>query len=269
MPVPPCRCAIVGHPVAHSRSPLLYRAAFARFGLAWTYEAVDVAPGGLPDFVAGLDGTWRALSVTAPHKPDALRLGEPDEASRLVGGANTVVFDADGSVHVHNTDVPGVVRALHERGIVGVDRAVIVGAGATARSVLVALTRMGLREAVVQARNPRRAAPVAQWAGSLGVDAAVAPIGAHADCDVVVSTVPAGAADGFADQIVDAAAAVFDVTYDPWPTVVMQAGVARGITVIDGLDLLAGQAVDQIGLVCGQTLPFEQLRALAADTVGR
>lgn len=269
MPASLCRCAIVGHPVAHSLSPALYRAVFARFDLPWTYQAVDVAPGGLAGFVAGLDASWRGLSVTAPHKPDALRLGAADADAALVGGANTVVFGADGAMAVANTDVSGVAAALAARGVGEVASAVVVGAGATARSVLAGLARLGLREVVVQARDAGRAAPVLALARTLGVAASVAPIGAHAPCDLVVGTLPARAGDGYVAELVDGAAAVFDVVYDPWPTALAQAGLARGVTVVDGLDLLAGQAVRQTRLICGHTLPFDELRGVAQAALRR
>jgi len=263
------RCGIVGHPVAHSVSPVLYRAVFAQAGLPWTYEAIDVAPGGLAAFVASLDEAWRGLSVTAPHKPDAFALGAPDEASRLVGASNTLVFENGGRVLAQNTDVPGVVTALAAHGIAQVDSAVVVGGGATARSVVAGLARIGLRHLVLQVRDAARASAVVALTRELRVGVTVEEIGRRVPCDLVVSTLPARAADPWAEALGTAAPAVFDVAYDPWPTALTKAAQNAGLVVVDGLDLLAGQAVDQMRLLCGADIGFDALRAVAVAELAR
>jgi len=170
----------------------------------------------------------------------------------------------------HNTDVPGVVTALAAHGIAQVDSAVVVGGGATARSVVAGLVRIGLRRLVLQVREAARAAAVVGLARDLGVTVTVEPPGVTAPCDLVVSTLPAGAADPWAEALVAAAPATFDVAYDPWPTAVTEAARAAGLVVVDGLDLLAGQAVDQVRLLTGVAAPFDTLRAVAmAELVRR
>ena len=94
----PVRCAVLGDPIAHSLSPVLHRAGYAATGLDWSYDAVRVASGGLAAFVAGLDDSWRGLSLTMPLKREVLLLGDlvasVSAAARAAGGANTVVLDA-------------------------------------------------------------------------------------------------------------------------------------------------------------------------------
>jgi shikimate 5-dehydrogenase len=85
------RCAVIGHPVAHSLSPAIHRAAYQVLGLEWSYQAIDVEPGGLRAFIEGLDGSWRGLSVTMPHKADLVELGETDATVDMLGAANTWV----------------------------------------------------------------------------------------------------------------------------------------------------------------------------------
>lgn len=259
---PPMRCAVVGHPVAHSLSPALHRAAYRRLGLDWSYEAVDVEPGGLARFVAGLDrGQWRGLSVTMPHKPDLVALGTPDDLVRLTGVANTLVLDPAGDT-VHNTDVTGFVRACEAHGLARITRAVIVGNGATAASVLVAVSRMGARSITVLAREPRRGEHLVGLAADLGVACEVRRLGVPVDaCDLVASTVPASALGPYAGALAATAPAVFDAVYDPWPTPLATAGRAAGRVVINGLDLLAGQGVDQVRLMTGGLVGFEVLRS--------
>ena len=87
------RCAVIGDPVEHSLSPAIHRAGYRSNGLDWSYEAIRVAPGTLPEFVASLtDPGWVGLSVTAPHKKDLLGLGEPDSISLMVQGGNTILL---------------------------------------------------------------------------------------------------------------------------------------------------------------------------------
>lgn len=256
---------MVGHPVAHSLSPALHRAAYRRLGLDWSYDAVDVEPGGLARFVAGLGrDVWRGLSVTMPHKPDLVALGEPDDVVRLTGVANTLILDAGGD-RVHNTDVPGFVRACAAHGVTGVERMLLAGNGATAASVLVAAAGMGLREVTVLARDPGRAAPLLRLAEVLGMRASVAAFGdPMPDADLLASTVPAAALDAHASALAARAGIVFDVIYDPWPTPLAVAGERLGRVVVNGLDLLAGQAVDQVRLMTGEQVDFDLLRSAGA-----
>ena len=258
-------CAVVGHPVAHSLSPALHRAAYRALGLDWTYEAVDVEPGGLAGFVAGLSReVWRGLSVTMPHKPDLVPLGEPDDVVRRTGVANTLVLDPGGD-RVYNTDVPGFARACRAHEVTRAERMLLVGNGATAVSVLVAAAGMGLRELTVVAREPSRAGRLLGLAQALGVAATVRELGAGVpDADLLASTVPASALATHAAELAGRAEVVFDVVYDPWPTPLALAGEARGGVVINGLDLLAGQAVDQVRLMTGGEVGFELLRSAGA-----
>lgn len=249
------RCAVVGHPVAHSLSPALYRAAFFDLGLDWTFEAVDVEPGGLAGFVAGLDHSWRGLAVTMPHKAAVVALGQPDQACRRLGVGNTLVFGEDG-VSVHNTDVSGFLHALAYRRVDEVGEAVVLGAGATARAALMALNNLGATKVTAQVRDAS-SPNLAAWlrlAGDLGVEAGVETLGTRHPADLVVSTLPPGLADPWAESAVDGTGAVFDVTYDPWPTALALAGVGAGLPVVTGLDLLAGQAVQQLGFLAGETV---------------
>ena len=98
------RCAVVGHPVAHSLSPAIHCAAYQLLDLDWSYQVIDVEPGGLRAFIASLDDSWRGLSVTMPHKVDLVELGETDATVDLLGAANTWVR-RDGRTIVRNTAV--------------------------------------------------------------------------------------------------------------------------------------------------------------------
>lgn len=268
------RCAVVGHPVEHSLSPTIHRAAYRLLGLDdWEYGRHDVAPGGLEAFVASRDASWRGLSVTMPHKEDAARLGEPDGDVRLTGVANTLVWHSDGPRSAHNTDIEGFVAALAASRTPTV--ATVVGSGATARSAVVALVRLGATTIEVKARSRERAGQLAAWAAR-----DVAPGGAFVVSDwgapqdersrLVVSTLPADAAAPLAPTL-DLArlAAVFDVSYDPWPSALGAAALASGVEVLDGVDLLVHQAVAQVRLMTGRAVAAGPLLSAARAELER
>lgn len=236
---------------------MLHRAAYRALGLTeWSYDRVEVSKGQLADFVAGCDPTWRGLSLTMPLKDEALALGRSDRTVELTRAANTLIFSADG-IELHNTDVEGFWRPLaaHFRVAdaleVPIQSAVILGGGATARSAFLALATMGVRRVTVSART---AAKVVDWEpmiAATGIKPEVVPYGDLMGSDLLISTVPAGAADHLADRVAATQSILFDVVYDPWPTILGRVAAEGGRTVFSGLDLLVGQAIGQIGLMTG------------------
>ncbi len=248
------RAAVLGSPIGHSLSPVLHRAAYEHLGLVgWTYEAYDVAEPGLAGFLAGLDASWAGLSLTMPLKAAVLPL--LDAASPMVetvGAANTVLL-RDGRRVGENTDVPGMAAALAAHGVGPVDRAVVLGGGATARSALAALST--LTDSVrVFVRDPARNPGLQAVAAATGIDLQVEPWARAADglgAPLVVSTTPAGATDGLVARVPLAVGTLFEVLYDPWPSPLAAAWQARLAPVVDGLDLLVHQAVLQVLLMTG------------------
>lgn len=269
------RCAVIGHPVGHSLSPALHRAAYSELGLDWDYRAVDVDPGGVDAFMAGLDETWRALSVTMPHKEQIRSHGTGDELVELTGVANTWLRPPGAEPIVRNTDVGGYQLAFGQAGVDALDSAVVVGNGATARSAVVALREMGAERIQLLARRPERAEQLRRFcSNTLGMLCRLSPLqpGSVLAADVLLSTVPSAGVDELAEELVGAVQLVFDSIYDPWPTRLAQASQARGLPTLNGLDLLAGQAVEQVRLMTGGgQVGFELLHAagLAALTARR
>jgi shikimate dehydrogenase len=256
------RCAVLGDPIAHSLSPALHRAGYAAVGLDWSYDAVRVPSGGLEEFLAGLDATWRGLSLTMPLKREAMALADRVSGrAALAGAANTLLL-VDGHVHADNTDLPGAVAALRERWDGDLTAATVLGAGATAASTGLALCEAGAVEVTLLVRSPERAAetvaaierhPSAPTVrvGSLASDV---PTG-----EVLVSTIPASAQ---APQLVARCAAVpvvFEVLYDPWPTPLAAAAADR--VLVSGLDLLVHQAAYQFEMYTGSAPPVAAMRA--------
>src|SRR3954468_16130684 len=154
------RCAVLGDPIDHSLSPVIHNAAYEALGLAgWRYDAVLVANGHLATYVGGLDPSqWRGLSLTMPLKREALPLvGSHDQWVAATGVCNTILLDPDGSRHGLNTDVTGALMVLDDHDAT-FERAVVLGGGATATSVLVALAERGMMHATVVVRDPDRVA---------------------------------------------------------------------------------------------------------------
>jgi shikimate dehydrogenase len=261
------RCAVLGDPVEHSLSPVLHRAAYAALGLDWTYDAVQVRAGGLAAYVAGLTEEWRGLSLTMPLKREVVPLlTSHDEWTRISGVANTLLLDADGGRHGLNTDVPGAEAALGGATDARSRSALVLGGGATATSVLLALAERGLERATVVVRDPGRAADtvtaVARHPRPPEVTVASFDGLAPTAADIVVSTVPAAAQTEVVLHAVREVPVVFDVVYDPWPTRLVAAARADGRTVVTGFDLLLWQAVDQVRAMTGRfDVPVEAMRA--------
>jgi shikimate dehydrogenase len=169
------RAAVLGSPIAHSLSPVLHRAAYDALGLTgWTYEAYDVTEDRLGDFLSGLDAGWAGLSLTMPLKAAVIPfLDAAAPVVEAVGAANTVVL-TDGRRLGENTDVPGMVAALAEHGVQRVDRAAVLGGGATARSAVAALAAV-TGSATAYLRSAGRADALLATAAAVGVDLDVRP----------------------------------------------------------------------------------------------
>ena len=264
------RCAVLGDPIAHSLSPVLHRAGYAAVGLDWTYDAHRVVAGGLSEFVRGLDGSWRGLSLTMPLKREAMALASVvSPFAGLAGAANTLLL-VDGSVHADNTDVPGAVSALRARYDGPVAGATILGGGATAASTALALCELGARSLTLLVRSPARAAETLAAIDRHGSRPAVTVGTLDHDPvrgDVVVSTVPHEAQTA---DLVDRCASVpvvFDVVYDPWPTPL--AASAGDRVLVTGLDLLLHQAALQFEMFTGLGAPVEAMRAAGEAALAR
>ena len=272
------RAAVLGSPIAHSLSPVLHRAAYAALGLAdRRYDRFEVDEAGLPGFLASLDvegDGWTGLSLTMPLKRAVIPLLDEVSGTALaVDAVNTVLFHPDGRRTGDNTDVPGLLAALRERGVTEVESAAVLGAGATASSALAALARVCDGQVTAYVRGPERAAQMRDLGERLGVKVAAAPWERAAEAfetPLTIATTPAGAADGLAGSVPSDPGTLFDVLYHPWPTALAAAWAERGGTVLGGLDLLVHQAVLQCELFTGiSPAPLAAMRAAGEAALAR
>ncbi|MEU3314579.1 shikimate dehydrogenase [Streptomyces sp. NPDC006662] len=261
------RAAVLGSPIEHSLSPVLHRAAYRELGLGdWTYDRFRIDEAALPGFVAGLGPEWAGFSLTMPLKRAVIPLlDEISDAAASVEAVNTLVLTEDGRRVGDNTDIPGMVAALHERGVEKVPAAAVLGAGATASSALAALGRICTGEITAYVRSAARAEEMRGWGERLGVEVRTADWSRAAEAltaPLVIATTPAGATDALAGAVPAAPGALFDVLYDPWPTPLAAAWTGRGGTLLGGLDLLVHQAVLQVEQMTGRTPgPLAAMRA--------
>lgn len=261
------RAGVLGKPIAHSLSPVLHTAAYAALGLAdWEYTATECDTDELADLVSGLGPEWRGLSLTMPLKRVALDVADSvsDRAERI-GAANTLV-STDRGWHADNTDAPGMVDAL---GSTEFSAPLILGAGGTAQAAIGALSSLGVSSVAVAVRDTARAGDLVATAERFDMALEFVRFDERprlekmlGETDLLISTLPKGAADDLTSVPMRPTAVVFDVVYDPWPTPLVMAGQKAGARIVSGLDLLLHQAAHQVRLMTGLAAPVEAMRAV-------
>lgn len=257
------RAAVLGHPITHSLSPVLHRAAYHALGLPWSYDALDVSEADLPGFLSNLDASWVGLSLTMPLKRSVLPLIDAvDPVAQQVGSVNTVVI-SNGDRLGYNTDVAGIGETLKDAGAGEFPGdVVILGAGATAASALAAIVELRPRRVRICARRSTESAKLEHLAGELGLNAQAWPwsaAGQSLASEIVISTLPGDAAAQFAPQIPPGPGLLLDTTYSPWPTTMAKAWQGMGGTVAPGYRMLLWQAAMQVELMTGMQAPVTQM----------
>lgn len=263
------RLAVLGEPIAHSRSPVMHSAALEELGLAgaWTYEAIEVPAEEFDGLVRSLAGRgFAGVNVTVPHKLRALALAdEASVAAREVGAANTLTF-AKGRITADNTDVIGIADAFP--GTVRGARALVLGAGGSARAAVWALREAGADVAVWN-RTAERAAALA---AEMGVEAASGTAGFK--IWVNATTVGMDTPDGghhlaearvanlkdlpIADDGLDAEV-VMDLAYGKRETALIEAARQAGARTVDGLEVLARQGAASLRIWTGESPSLETM----------
>ncbi|MBX3090525.1 MAG: shikimate dehydrogenase [Cryobacterium sp.] len=242
------KLAVLGSPISHSRSPQLHLAAYRELGLNWSYERVELEANELSEFLSSLDKDWLGLSVTMPLKEEARRLAvRVDETAGLTGAANTILL-ADGEVLGFNTDVYGAMKAIEATPNPRPSRAAILGGGASSRSVLLALSRLGATEVILMNRSRSRLSALSRLAEQIGMVLKVTGFEAEEpEVDLIVSTLPGniGLVREFSRSF-RLSTPLFDLAYEPAPAPLTESWESAGGTVVSGLEMLVHQALAQI-----------------------
>jgi shikimate dehydrogenase len=263
------RLGVLGWPVAHSLSPAMHNAALRAAGLEdWRYQLLPVPPQRLGETVRALpQAGFRGANVTIPHKSDALALAQCASArARAIGAANTLLFEPDGGIVADNTDAPALSAALAGR--LRAARALVLGAGGSARAAVWALLDGGAAEVSVWSRNPAGARALC---GSLG-GRAVESVG-EIEAELLINCTPVGMA-GDADELkvlpvnadqLTRFETVVDFAYRRGETALVHAARARALHVIDGLELLLGQGALAFERFTGRAASLAAMR----EAIGR
>lgn len=276
------RLAVIGQPVAHSRSPAMQTAALRALGLGdeWTYEAIEMSPADFPGLTRALPGEgFVGANVTVPHKGAALEIAdEASAAASEVGAANTLVF-SNGRIRAENTDAAGLLAALG-RSPAGM-RALVLGAGGSARAAVWALAGQGATVEIWNRTPERGDELVRALAGGFAAGhgdgprlAAVATQQARvAAYELIVNCTVIGMPgtehdDPFEQLPLDrdrlgAAVTVIDFVYADRETELVRVARERGATVIDGLDVLVRQGADSLRIWTGREPPLEVMEEAA------
>jgi shikimate dehydrogenase len=280
------RLGVLGWPVAHSRSPAMHAAALAAAGLDdWTYQRLPVPSQLFAETVRALRGAgFVGANVTIPHKQAALALADrASEAARAIGAANTLTFATDGAIVADNTDAPGLIAAM-DRSPSGL-RALVLGAGGSARAAVWALREAGAREVLVYNRTPARAEELAH---ALGARAVPRPQAADVlvNCTSVGLEQPVGRARrsggaversaseadtlnqlGLTLDLIGESSYVVDLVYREGTTPLLVAARERGVPTLDGLEVLVAQGALSFELWTGRPAPLDVMRRAAREPV--
>jgi len=265
----PQRLGIIGHPIGHSISPLFQQAALDAIGFDGAYEAWDVAPDGVGEFVAGLraPGTL-GINVTVPHKEAVIPfLDEVDDRSSTAGAVNTIV-NRDGRLTGYNTDGTGFLRALRE----GADfdprgrDVLVLGAGGSARGVVYALARAGIAQLFIANRTLERAERLVDIAIDSGVAAEAMVLsdapGATREVSLIVNCTSMGMVHGPDENGSPLSAAdipstvlVNDLVYNPLETPLLREAARAGAATLGGIQMLVYQGAASFEMWTGHDAP--------------
>lgn len=243
---------VIGHPIAHSRSPALHGYWLKRYGLKGHYVPIDIAPLDLGDLIRTLPRLgFVGLNVTIPHKEAILNIADiVTDRAALIGAANTLIFRKDGKIHADNTDGSGFIANLRQNAASWAPAsgpAVVLGAGGAARAVVAALIEVGVPEVRVANRTrPRADALRSDFGAKVHVHEWVQAANILQDAVTVVNTTSLGMT-GKPDlrlslDRLEPQALVTDLVYTPLKTQLLIEAEARGNPVVDGLGMLLHQA---------------------------
>lgn len=243
---------VIGHPIAHSRSPVLHGYWLRRYGLKGHYIPIDIAPSDLADLIRTLPRLgFVGVNVTIPHKEAILHIADiVTDRAALIGAANTLIFRKDGKIHADNTDGSGFIANLRQNApnwMPTSGPAVVLGAGGAARAVVAALIEVGVPEIRLANRTRARADALrSDFGAKVHVQEWVQVGNLLGDAATVVNTTSLGMTGKPELSVpldrLNPRALVTDLVYTPLKTQFLIEAEATGCTVVDGLGMLLHQA---------------------------
>ena len=243
---------VIGHPIAHSRSPALHGFWLRRYGVKGHYIPMDVAPADLETTLRHLPKIgFVGLNVTLPHKEAILKIADViSDRAALIGAANTLIFRKDGKIHADNTDGAGFVANLRQNAphwVPAAGPAAVFGAGGAARAVVAALIEVGVPEIRISNRSrPRAEALRADFGAKLVVYDWVQAANMLEGAATVINTTSLGMAGKPEFRVpldaLEPGAVVNDLVYNPLKTTFLAEAEERSATIVDGLGMLLHQA---------------------------
>jgi shikimate dehydrogenase len=276
-------CAVIGNPVGHSLSPAIHNAAFAHLNLDFVYLACPVED--VKSALAGMRAirTFRGMSVTIPHKMEAMKhVDEIAEVDRSIGSINTVIHEGDKLIGL-GTDGPAAMKALADHGAAPDGRNVLfLGAGGAARAIACTLARqsrprqialLDISEALLAGlQRDLQAGTTTPIRAEFMNDKSLAS--AMADADVVIHCTSIGMHPKVDASLVPAALfrpgqVVFDIVYTPLETKLLREARAHGAQVIAGIEMFVNQAALQFRHFTGVEAPVAVMRQVVLAHLGR
>ena len=271
------RFGVIGHPIAHSLSPLMHNTAYAQLGLDCTYDSFDIAPESLSEALKDFANRgFCGLNVTIPHKEAVLKhVHELSDEAKAVGAVNTILFES-GRLRGDNSDVYGVATSLEPyRTLLHGEKVLLLGAGGTSRAIIFALlTRYSPAEIVVANRNHARADELVRhfqpYAKGIALDASSADRTtlSHlvADARLIINATsigmsPASDASPIGEWAhLHSKQIVFDLVYTPFETKLLTFAQRGGARTISGLEMFLHQGARSFELWLGKKMPVDQIR---------
>ena len=243
---------VIGHPIAHSRSPALHGFWLQRYGIKGHYIPMDIAPGDLAEALRLLPKIgFVGCNVTIPHKETVLKLADMvTDRAALIGAANTLIFRKDGKIHADNTDGAGFIANLRQRAPhwqPSSGPAALFGAGGAARAVIAALIEVGVPEIRVANRTRLRAEGLRADFGAKVVVYDWVHAGDMLDRAALVINSTSIGMTGKPDlrlplELLQPGAVATDLVYTPLMTPFLIEAQQRGAHIVDGLGMLLHQA---------------------------
>lgn len=272
-------CAVIGNPVAHSMSPAIHNAAFAALGLDFVYVAFKVED--LPGALAGMKAleNFRGLSITIPHKIEAMSLVDSVAAEdQKIGAINTVVNDS-GNLHGCGTDGPGACKAVIDAGSAIDGRQILfLGAGGAARAIAFScMLNYSPDEIILLDINASMASTLAvdmsqssrcKVSGDLMNTENLAY--AMSRADIIIQCTPLGMhpnenSTPVPKELFREGQVAFDIVYNPLETRFLREAASKGVQTISGVDMFVNQAALQFRLFTGQEPPVDVMRQVVLE----